>query len=351
MSEQEILEQRLAALEAENGRLRAAIEELHAQFAALGDAHELPFAPGAAQAISRRRALATLGGVAAAAGVAATAGALANAPDARAADGEAILMGQSNTTSHQTTITDDGTVSHPATLSGVATGGATGLAGSSSSGAGVSGISSTGTGIVGSCGQYDLVLNGSGHIFFGTNTTYDGPPPGGTYGEATVDNLGRPWYHTPANLLSEEFQWARPGLVPYVVAESFGGARIQGGAMNFLPSPVRMIGAGSPPGVSLAKNTHTNFILAGSAGIPTNATAVFGNATVYGASGSGFVTLTPIGGTASTSSLNFTATDQPLSNFVAVALSFGTEPPGGITVVVSNNFNVKFIFDVVGFCL
>ena len=191
----------------------------------------------------------------------------------------------------------------------------------------------------------------SGHVFFATNTTYDGPPTGGSFGEIAVDSIGRPWFHTPSNALSEEFQWARPGLVPYYVAESFGGARIQGGAMNFLPSPVRMIGAGNPPGVALARNSRTNFILAGSVGIPANATAVFGNATVYGAGGSGFVTLTPIGGTASTSSLNFTATDQPLSNFVAVALSFGSQPAGGITVVVSNNVNVKFIFDVVGYCL
>ena len=53
-----------------------------------------------------------------------------------------------------------------------------------------------------------------------------------------------------------------------------------------------------------------------------------------------------MGGTAATNSLNFTSSDQPLSNFVAVGLN-----GGAITVVVSNNFNVKFIYDVVGYCL
>lgn len=375
---QESFEQRLAAVEAENAALRARIAER-------GNSGARTTTRKGASMLSRRKALARLGGVAAAAGVAATAATLAtNVPDAHAADGGAVIMGQTNTSTKQTTLQNDGTsgdnallelinnghffngsywglkVTGPAGGMGIFAEGvttvsdnvaSTGVHGTSSVGTGVHGVSDTGTGVVGTSGTggtgvmgtsiagLDLSAIGSGRIHQIQAISHAGPPVAGdgTFKvfEQIRDSNAMLWLSVFDP--TQNLRWVRPGVVN-------GGAL--GGALNFLPSPVRIIGAGSPPGVALAKNTRTNFTLAGSAGIPLDAKAVFGNATVYGAGGSGFVTLVPKGGSASTSSLNFTSSDQPLSNFVAVGLN-----AGAITVTVSNNFNVKFIYDVVGYCL
>lgn len=368
---QEFLERRLAAVEAENAELRA-------QLAERAEMHAHVSGWNAEAAMSRRKALARIGGVAAAAGVAATGATLAtHVPDARAADGGAVLLGQTNNETNQTIIQNDGTSNDPAALqvinnghfmggafwgvkvtgpaSGIAVFGeapfsesdnvtSTGVYGKSPNGVGVKGESANGFGVVGvgttagvvgaTTAGVDLMATGTGRISQAQAIDHDGPPvpADGAFSpfEQIRDSAAMLWLRTPT-------RWMRPGVVN-------GGAL--GGAMNFLPAPVRLIGAGSPPGVALAKNSHTDFTLAGLAGIPTDAKAVFGNVTVYGAGGSGFVTLTPKGGSASTSSLNFTSSDQPLSNFVAVGLN-----GGAITVIVSNNFDVKFIYDVVGYCL
>lgn len=382
MSEQELLEQRFAALQESLERRLAAVEtenaELRAQLAERAEIHAPVSAWHAEATMSRRKALARIGGVAAAAGVAASAATLAtHVPDARAADGNPVLLGQTNNETNQTIIQNDGTSNDPAALqvinnghfmggafwgirvTGPASGAAifaeapfsesdnvssTGVYAISSEGVGVKGEATKGIGVIGvgsatgvlgaATAGVDLVASGTGRISQAQAIGHPGPPvpADGAFSpfEQIRDSAAMLWLRTPT-------RWIRPGVVN-------GGAL--GGAMNFLPSPVRLIGAGSPPGVTLAKNTRTNFTLAGSAGIPTDAKAVFGNVTVYGAGGSGFVTLTPKGGSASTSSLNFTGSDQPLSNFVAVGLN-----DFAITVVVSNNFDVKFIYDVVGYCL
>jgi hypothetical protein len=116
-----------------------------------------------------------------------------------------------------------------------------------------------------------------------------------------------------------------------------------GGAMNFLPGIARIVGAGNPPGVQIDTGSPQTFPIAGLGGIPANATGVFGNATVYGSSGSGFISVFPAGGAASGGSLNFVASDEPLSNFVAVGL--GT---GGAIMVATFAAGCKFIYDAVG---
>src|SRR5215472_17310559 len=83
--EQESLEQRLIALQVSLESRLAAVEAENADLRA------------------------QLAGVAAAAGVAATAATLAtNVPEAHAADGNAVLLGQTNTSTLETTITNDG---------------------------------------------------------------------------------------------------------------------------------------------------------------------------------------------------------------------------------------------------
>jgi hypothetical protein len=119
-----------------------------------------------------------------------------------------------------------------------------------------------------------------------------------------------------------------------------------GGSMNFLPGIARIVGAGNPPGVQIDTGSPQTFPIAGVGGIPANATGVVGNATVYGASDTGFVSVFPAGGSASGGSLNFTASDEPLSNFVATGL--GTN--GAITVATFSA-GCKFIYDAVGYTL
>ena len=386
MSQNDSIEERLAALEQQYAALATENAELRTQLAAQVDGQVLVATPDVTTKVSRRQALVRLGGVAAVAGVAATAAGFAtNVENAHAADGGSLVLGALNQSTKETDLSDDGTNNSLATLmvtangksingSGTAidgesgiggigvlgngyddttnnllglgvlgnspNGDGTGVIGNSNTGFGVAGIAVSGVGVAGIASTgWDLVALGNGRIFQAETITHVGPPVAldGEFSVAELIRDSSAMLWTSVLDPSNQLRWVRPGVVN-------GGAA--GGALNFLPSPVRLIGAGSPPGVALAKNTRTNFTLAGSAGIPSDAKAVFGNATVYGAGGSGFVTLTPKGGSASTSSLNFTGSDQPLSNFVAVGLN-----GGAITVVVSNNFNVKFIYDVVGYCL
>jgi hypothetical protein len=125
-----------------------------------------------------------------------------------------------------------------------------------------------------------------------------------------------------------------------------------GGSMNFLPGIARLVTSGNPsdPGVPLAVGTPVSFQLAPLHGIPANATGVFGNATVYGASGTGFVSVFPYGGSATGGSLNFTAGDEPLSNFVATGMGSGGGS-GGVITVATFASGCKFIYDAVGYTL
>jgi hypothetical protein len=116
--------------------------------------------------------------------------------------------------------------------------------------------------------------------------------------------------------------------------------------MNFLPGIARIVGAGNPPGVQINVGTPQTVPIAGQGGIPANATGVFGNATCYGSSASGFISVFPAGGSSSGGSLNFTAGDEPLSNFVASGLGTG----GQITVATFAS-GCTFIYDAVGYTL
>jgi hypothetical protein len=121
-----------------------------------------------------------------------------------------------------------------------------------------------------------------------------------------------------------------------------------GGAMTFLPGIARIVTSGntSDPGVPMAVGTPQTFPIAGHGGIPSSATGVFGSATCYASSSTGFVSVFPAGGSSTGGSLNFTASDEPLSNFVATGLGTG----GQITVATFAS-GCKFIYDAVGYTL
>jgi hypothetical protein len=74
-----------------------------------------------------------------------------------------------------------------------------------------------------------------------------------------------------------------------------------GGAMNFPPSPVGIVASGNPsdPGVPLMVGSPQTVPIAFQGDIPLNATGVFGAATVYGSSASGFISVYPAGASVS----------------------------------------------------
>jgi spore germination protein YaaH len=119
---------------------------------------------------------------------------------------------------------------------------------------------------------------------------------------------------------------------------------------TFVPlSAGRIVDTRTGTGIAryLTANQVASFTVAGKAGVPANATAVVGNATVAYPSGAGYVTVAPaIGaGVPTTSSLNFPAKDVRANN-VTVPLSGGNlqviyRAPAG--------HKVDFIFDVTGY--
>jgi hypothetical protein len=196
-------------------------------------------------------------------------------------------------------------------------------------GIGVTGISDCYYGGYFSGGLAPLALGSAGS---------PGAPISGTHkgGEFYLDSNAVLWYCAGGGT---------PGTWVRLTGKANGTV---GGAMNFLPGIARIVTSGntSDPGVSLAVGSPQTFPIAGHNGIPSNATGVFGSATCYASSGSGFVSVFPAGGTSTGGSLNFTASDEPLSNFVATGLGTG----GQITVATFAS-GCKFIYDAVGYTL
>ncbi len=123
------------------------------------------------------------------------------------------------------------------------------------------------------------------------------------------------------------------------------------GGATFLPvTPTRIVDTRSAKGMSapLAARKVATFNVAGLAGVPADAVAVTGNATVTGASGGGYVTVAPTipsGAAPSTSTLNFPKGDTRANNLTA-QLSGGKLQaeywgPAGTSV--------QFVFDVTGY--
>jgi hypothetical protein len=298
-----------------------------------------------------RRKLLQLGGAAAAATVAAgvltTESGAAHAASARA-DGATITY----------TASGSGNVA----IEGDGTSGAVGVQGTSDTFTGVLGTSTHGTGVIGTStsgfgvygGSVGIAISGVSESGYGgyfqggkaplclvtpLPASYGPPSPVDRFvGEIYVDSSGALFVFTTTSFTAPG-TWQR--LAPVA-------ATVPGGAMNFLPGIARVVTSGntSDPGVSLAVGSPQTFQIAGHGGIPANATGVFGNATVYGSSGTGFIAVYPAGTGSSGGSLNFVASDEPLSNFVATGLS-----TGGQITVATFSAGCKFIYDAVGYTL
>jgi hypothetical protein len=218
---------------------------------------------------------------------------------------------------------------------------AVGVYGTSSGYVGVSGYSPNWVGVRGegtaSTGVGGWFVGGRAPLALGQGGAPGAPTTGGHFiGDIYLDSTAVVWVCIATGT---------PGSWVRLTSVANGTS---GGAMQFLPGIARIVGAGNPPGVQLNVGSPQSFAIAGVGGIPANATGVFGNATVYGSSpnATGFISVFPAGGTSSGGSLNFTAGDEPLSNFVATGLGTG----GQITVATFAS-GCKFIYDAVGYTL
>jgi spore germination protein YaaH len=122
------------------------------------------------------------------------------------------------------------------------------------------------------------------------------------------------------------------------------------GGTTFIPiSPTRLVDTRIGAGIqkSLAANAVTTFNVAGKAGVPAEATAVVGNATITGPTAIGYITVAPAIGTGvpTTSTLNFPAKDVRANN-VTVPLSGGNLQ---VSYRAKAGSKVDFVFDVTGY--
>jgi spore germination protein YaaH len=120
---------------------------------------------------------------------------------------------------------------------------------------------------------------------------------------------------------------------------------------TFVPiAPTRIVDSRAKQGLSapLAAGKIATFSVTGLAGVPSNAVAVSGNATITGQTGVGYITVAPnlvVGSTPVSSTVNFPVGDNRANN-VTVPLSGGklqVEYIGGARTTV------QFIFDVTGY--
>jgi spore germination protein YaaH len=121
------------------------------------------------------------------------------------------------------------------------------------------------------------------------------------------------------------------------------------GATFFPMAPTRIVDTRSKKGLGapLTRGVAASFPVAGVAGIPANATAVTGNATVVGQTALGYITVAPsIGaGQPATSTLNF-PTEDIRANNVTVPLQNGSLQ---VEYWSSGSGSTQFVFDVTGY--
>jgi hypothetical protein len=185
-------------------------------------------------------------------------------------------------------------------------------------------------------GTYEVNMFGSGIVWWLASGV--GHPSSGFHnaGEMYVDSKGQTWVCTASGTAGT---WVRLGGVA-------DGA--VGGGISFLPGIVRVVGGGTPPGVLIAASGTATFPIAGVGGIPANATGVLGTVTCYGSSGTGFVSMFPAGTGASGGTMNYLASDEPLSCFAMSGLGTTAGNVGKVTVACFVS-SVKFILDAVGY--
>ena len=253
-------------------------------------------------------------------------GAAARPDRALAADGSQLTLGQPNTSTATTHLTNNGALTNDGALVVDATAADWALEGSSGQ------IGVVGNGFIGVMGSGDV-----GGFFSGNLAAISlqpqadpGPPASGDFsiGDMLVDANGALYLCTVAG---NPGTWSKLGS--------------GGGGVQLLPSPQRAYdsrndtargklsaGTGSP---------RTIGISAAVPAVPASASAIVGNLAITQPSSSGFATVWPSGAWPGTANINFSA-GMDISNSITVGLSGGT-------ILIASSTSTHVIIDVAGY--
>ena len=313
---------------------------------------------GVSSAATSRRRLLQWGGMAAAAGLAAASGTVLTTQTAHAADGDSLILGQSNTASHATTLdgtTVDGgpvlsilTTTHFGAVAMAGAGGPSGIGvlgialGSppqDDQSAGVLGQSSGGNGVGGqSTAGMDLAAIGTGRLWQKPLGTV-GAPAAGSHkrGEQIRDQNGNLYICVADGV---------PGTWQKVAGLD---SAYTGGAIGFLPAPIRLLDTRTGSAWTAGSNhiLQVTGVNVGGISVPAGAVGVVGNVTVVQPTGGGDLRLYPAGASLpSTSSINFAA-GQIIANGVIVGLDSAGRFSIRVDMPAGTSANV--LFDASGF--
>lgn len=325
---------RLSTLEAHIEEMREIIEDQQRQLQELrGESASQAEDDQVAPRMTSRRNLIKWAGAAAAATAATAAVSVATQQPAHAADGNSFVLGSTaNTASSDTamsvvsgaapvtllTVDASGSTSSTAVTGvyGVAPADGTGAQGfaPSYSGWGVYGSSDIGIGVVG-MGAIDVAAGGSGHMWFGPQST-PGFPTAGSYsqGEMIMDINGRMWICVATGSPGTWYPLSSQVFLhtPYRIFDTrpayIGTAPIDPGApmANGQIITLQITGTVAPKDATLV--------------VPAGASAIIGNVIAIGPTGAGFLTLQPHSNTPTNSSYLHYYAGQTIHNAVVMGL-------------------------------
>lgn len=253
-------------------------------------------------------------------------GAAARPDRALASDLSALTLGQPNTSTAKTLLTNNGAITNDGAFVVDATAADWALEGSSGQ------IGVVGNGFIGVMGSGDVGGFFSGNLAAISLQPQDtaGPPASGDFsiGDMLVDASGALYLCTVAG---NPGTWSKLGT--------------GGGGVQLLPSPQRAYdsrndtsggklsgGIGSPRSIA---------ITAAVPAVPASASAIVGNLAVTQPSGGGFATVWPSGPWPGTANINF-ASGVDLSNAITVALSSGS-------ILIASSTPTHVVIDVAGY--
>jgi hypothetical protein len=321
----------------------------------VSDSAEMDDARDKPSTTTSRRDLLKWGGLGAAATLAAAGGAVLTSQTAHAADGDNLILGQSNSAEHNTALVvsiNDGSLpalsinsfSTDNSIAFASVGGNHGVgvlgAASESDAFGVLGQSSAGTGVGGQSsgsGGFDVAALGTGRLWQKPSGSV-GEPTIGKRGEQTRDSNGDLYICVADGL---------PGIWKKVAALN---TSFQGGAIGLLANPIRLLDTRTNS-AWVAGSTHALQVTGVSIGgisVPAGAVGVVGNVTVVRASADGDLRLYPGATVPASSSINFAAR-QVIANSVIVGLNGSGQ--FNIKVDMPTGATVNVLFDASGFIL
>ncbi|HVC77273.1 MAG TPA: hypothetical protein VND96_12245 [Candidatus Micrarchaeaceae archaeon] len=209
---------------------------------------------------------------------------------------------------------------------------------------------STGSGFPGAiaiaaAGGPDLLLNGRGRLvqyWYGPGGTYGGPlfTPLPNYFETVRNRDGAMWQSRGnGSGATGQAAWKRVNAVRVDSADGTGAPY----------APFRVYDSRS--GAKKAAGTTTVVVIAGAgsgaSSIPTDAVAIIGNLTATQYTGTGFLTISPAGVAAATSSVNFITGQGAIANSFIVGLGTGANA-GKVQVTVSGHSS-HILIDITGY--